>query len=510
MSTGSTGPAGVKNLRAMFEHKTSDQSTSPSSRGRSSPNGSLASSNSRPVSKVRSSFVAVERSGEAGQPSQWGLRKTSDVSSMAEVREEALTGDTTNEASHTSTVEGSDLGAILKGSAFETSSLPPVNGSSESMEDTHNGTAAEKPQMNAHTENAAPVSGNIEPEGPPPTSTPSVANIESKLAKPTPSSLDMKSIASKPKESSRPFKKSPTLQKKSQTSPSISDSPGSRVEPRGGVNKIAGVTQFANKAKMERTKPEQTKKDTSPLAEKKAGATVVKPPSVASKPTAASRAHAQQRTTTSETVQPKSPSSTRPVKLPSAATATTAASTARKGPSTATENPVPVPERRSTNTQTPRVANTATKSSIAKKASRVSLANGGEDMTRSRSSAVHKPADEGFLARMTRATASSAQKAHEKVQVDSPPRATNRRLSLGSKKPASRKSLSGVSQEQSGAQPTLPDAIPASEEQTILEAVTHATDAGHDEDEAEPIPAQDHHEAVVIPQQAEVTGGTVA
>lgn len=81
---------GVKNLRAMFETKNPDPSSvSPPSRGRS-PAGSDASNinSSRPVSKVRASFVAVERPGE-GQQQVWGLRKASDVSSMAEVKEEA-------------------------------------------------------------------------------------------------------------------------------------------------------------------------------------------------------------------------------------------------------------------------------------------------------------------------------------------------------------------------------------------------------------------------------------
>src|SRR5271163_1121629 len=76
----SANNSGVRNLRAMFENKTSDlaTSTSPPSRGRS-PANSEASLHSRPVSKVRATFVAVERPDEAGQGQQWGLRKASDV-----------------------------------------------------------------------------------------------------------------------------------------------------------------------------------------------------------------------------------------------------------------------------------------------------------------------------------------------------------------------------------------------------------------------------------------------
>src|SRR5947209_130237 len=89
----SANNSGVRNLRAMFENKTSDlaTSTSPPSRGRS-PADSEASLQSRPVSKVRASFVAGERPAEAGQGQQWGLRKASDVGIMAEVTEEQLDG----------------------------------------------------------------------------------------------------------------------------------------------------------------------------------------------------------------------------------------------------------------------------------------------------------------------------------------------------------------------------------------------------------------------------------
>ena len=66
---------GVQNLRAMFENKS--ETTTPPSRGRS-PTGSesVTSGSSRPVSKIRTSFIAVERSGQVGL--QLGLQKLSD------------------------------------------------------------------------------------------------------------------------------------------------------------------------------------------------------------------------------------------------------------------------------------------------------------------------------------------------------------------------------------------------------------------------------------------------
>jgi len=68
---GDRSNSGVRNIRALFEAKT--ETTSPPSRGRS-PAGSegARSVSSRPISRVRASFVAVERSGQVG------LRKMSD------------------------------------------------------------------------------------------------------------------------------------------------------------------------------------------------------------------------------------------------------------------------------------------------------------------------------------------------------------------------------------------------------------------------------------------------
>ena len=91
MGDRSTGNGGVRNIRAMFEAKT--ESTSPPSRGRS-PAGSegVRSSSSRPISKVRASFVAVEKSGQMGPII--GLRKLSDSESSAGVLEPKPNGHT--------------------------------------------------------------------------------------------------------------------------------------------------------------------------------------------------------------------------------------------------------------------------------------------------------------------------------------------------------------------------------------------------------------------------------
>ncbi|MCJ1400523.1 hypothetical protein MMC11_003729 [Xylographa trunciseda] len=142
--------------------------------------------------------------------------------------------------------------------------------------------------------------------------------------------------------------------------------------------------------------------------------------------------------TTAHTSLPKKPtpkSPTRPVRLPAAATAPTAASAAKLGtslsahPSNATSTISTNPNRKSSTLKkdrpTGRTVPAAGAAPGMQKASRPSLPAGSHpaDRPKSRASTVgSKPPDEGFLARMMRPTASSASKAHEKIEPKSPPR----------------------------------------------------------------------------------------
>lgn len=146
-------PSGVASLRARFESNSSDK-TPPQSRGRS-PAGSVASDASRPLSKVRTSFVAVEPSGHMAStlevpktgpatfdgsqdtkpeavtnpistpPKANGLPSTTDINSQqgpsealpaAESKPEK--GDADQEIIPSKSQE-EGLGSILKGSPFE-------------------------------------------------------------------------------------------------------------------------------------------------------------------------------------------------------------------------------------------------------------------------------------------------------------------------------------------------------------------------------------------------------
>ncbi|PQE32621.1 mucin-7 precursor protein [Rutstroemia sp. NJR-2017a WRK4] len=73
---------GVRNLRAMFENK--DNSTSPPDRGRSpGESAGTITTPPRPLSKVRTSFIAVEKTAQQiGQGIQIGLRRQEDSGSQ--------------------------------------------------------------------------------------------------------------------------------------------------------------------------------------------------------------------------------------------------------------------------------------------------------------------------------------------------------------------------------------------------------------------------------------------
>ncbi|KAL2421224.1 hypothetical protein ABEF95_006691 [Exophiala dermatitidis] len=433
-----SGSGGVRNLRAMFENKASDQSTSPPSRGRS-PNPSELSNNSRPVSKVRSSFVAVERPGENGSAPIVGLmRRPSQLSShsenkdnqtmdngqsekppgMTQVPEKTDTATESESAppSETAPVEGG-LGNILKGSAFvestprkDTSDArnlgvalssgalhdKPTPSQSKSKDDIK---AAEMVQKIDASKESKP--------GPPPTTVLQTTKTAQPI-KPPPTRQAITKQAPKSPIASKPSPRTPT-------------SPMTHI--RGGPAKVRGVMDSAKEAQKGRDAvkqegPKSTEKASSAAAKsdsrpkpKPASVNTQKQPSPAS----------PKATRTSVSVKPRSPNI--PNKLPAAATAPTAASAAR---TEAHRLPADLHPRQSntqrpsaTSVRPPRASTSSTTTILAKKTSRASLAN-GHDRPKSRVS-TSKP-DEGFLARMMRPTASSAQKVHEKVQINSPPR----------------------------------------------------------------------------------------
>ena len=424
------GSGGVRNLRAMFENKASDQSNSPPSRGRS-PSGSVASTNSRPVSKVRASFVAVERSGEQGQ--LWGLRKASDVSSMAEVIKENESGGVdggplTNTQSTPEKAINGGLGTILKGSSF--AGTPRKEQPNKLEQIQQEGKASLKPSPAEEQNKQSKPSG----------AGAKAVNTANRLQDKSQSAASEPRPAHPAKTNPKPIETKASVPPKSdKQSPKTPTSAG--VRPRGGVAKIKGVMDSARRASEAReaakkteaapktpteattkspTKVNGAKKDAvkspRPSNRPKSPTKPVKLPSSATAPTAASAAHIHSN---QQPAAPKPTHSSKAVKLPAAAMAPTAASAAHERSGQESEAKKPASRRPSgVQSSQPRMSVSGTQASLGKKTSRASLA----ERPKSRTS-LSKP-DDGFLARMMRPTQSSAQKTHDKVQVQvhSPPR----------------------------------------------------------------------------------------
>jgi len=419
----------------MFENKAGEQSTSPPSRDRS-PNPSEVSGSSRAASKVRASFVAVERPGDLGQPPQFGLKQVHEDAmgdnNETTIESQVATGSSAGEdrtqnepqSPHVATqpIDGG-LGTILKGSSFESATQSKKATEAKNLAHTLNSSQVQKKgsRTPAAATNGSKAASMVEKmqnndKSTPPTTTRLQTTKAAQPVKPPPTRrVETKSAP-----------RSPTVTKQSPTTPkSPARTPtkpsGQTVGPsiiRGGPEKIKAVMESANRAKETRASITKEKESTVAQSGKRAGTAAEK-----SKANGVKKDEPQYPKSTRR---PKSP--TRPAKLPSAATASTAASAARTETGHATDGTSttkPTDKKAPTTRQAPRVASTETASSLAKKASRASLtSNNPTDRPKSRVSST-KAADQGFLSRMMRPTTSSAQKLHDKVQPTSPPRSRN-------------------------------------------------------------------------------------
>ena len=531
----------------MFEAR--GENTSPPSRGRS-PVGSegVRSTSSRPLSKVRTSFVTVERSGLLGPVI--GLRKMSDTGNAVPRVGYGADGDTSGlnmdqvtpeqqveaigETSHTNRLNGvqvseptenvkrgeleenlnfdgassslehadhvepgalefqdtnpdingttnltpivpeditenpaaapsniiEDLGHVLKGSSFEledsTAAHTPILSESG---------AAIKPPQIKHEKSITPgqektnaLSNSKAPRSSKPAADAKVLStrpsaISTKGAPPQgPNSGQAQSSRNAVKSSKPSTPKTPITP--SQNASSKTSSPrqplGKTSSPRQalpgkstsrvstGISTKSPVTS-APKTSQEFVGVGKTKYPPKPPTSNAVTSTRVtstsslRQPHVS--PSAASEVKKPTTASSSLTKKPIPKSPTRPTRLPAAATAPTAASAAKVGanasahPSDATSTST---DRKSSNQRKDRptagsrlVPAPSAAGGLQKKSSRPSLPIGSHpiDRPKSRASTIgSKPPDEGFLARMMRPTASSASKAHEKIEPKSPPR----------------------------------------------------------------------------------------
>ena len=473
MSAG-LSPSGVASLRAKFEQK--DESTSPPSRGRS-PAASLSISGgaSRPISKVRTSFVSVEPSGQMGdldaseepghnkapipssdgtveapvngaseKPKTNGIQFTSQES--AEKKESAIQAVETEDASKKDPALPNNS-EILNGAATTANPDKPMS----TAEDNPVTMLPSDPKEVAAVSGEAPQEGEASPLGSILKGSPfeqgekkaeTSNDAKTEMATEPAQAVDQQiTIPSTPITNDKPTEGSA---QKVVSPSSTKTKPRSFIGGKRPPAQLASSTtkRSANKPQTSTLSSPTTPNDTatpskrlptdnnSPLSgasielKKEALGGVKKSTGEGSnQATAAPKASiagSKRRPRPPESfAKPRPKSPTRPVRLPGSATAPTAASAAKldTAPNTTAKTK-------------PRVSSNPT--SQRQKPARTSLPVGSKpvekaiDKSKPRLSTVSSKASEGsFLDRMMRPTQSSSQKTHDKVETKSPPKKTS-------------------------------------------------------------------------------------
>ena len=447
MSDARSGSTSVRSLLAKFENNANNNSTSPPSRGRS-PTGRNDGGSDRPLSKVRASFVAVERvaspHNQGGPQQLWGLRKASDVVSSPDNPKVEGLGSPLNRSAAVSPTNSANkpalervptlsppssvadmknnLEAKSKSTAEESSVGSPTREKNESVDEFPRKNSTEPEE-----EGVAPAS-KVE-EKPKETTVPKKQSTATTTKTARPSSIATGKDASKvaPSKRSPRDPKSPPLPRTPRTPATSGQRQASTT-----TNTPVGKKETERPSRFTSKRPSTTRASSHPAG----GRTVSKTrgqPSGLIKENNGGRASTN---TSPGSVRGKPKAPTRPVCLPASITATTASSAAklksdaqasrpgsRATGATATTNKAPPAKGPAANL---RQAN----STIRKAASHASLAPAAKISERPRSrvsNVTSKRPDDSFLARMMRPTASSASKAHEKVEIKSPPRSTVRK-----------------------------------------------------------------------------------
>ncbi|KAF9876954.1 hypothetical protein CkaCkLH20_05800 [Colletotrichum karsti] len=398
----------VKNLRAMFEQK---QDASPPDRGRSpglSSNGTeTPPPSTRPLSKIRTSFVAIEKDGRVG------LRR--DPSNESSLSQRRLSSHTEGEASvsgqsdktmATEETSGGFKTSILGETIPESPRRAEANKSANGSPARNLGALTDKPSHNPdkHVDVETPTPELL--PGDPTQKTPaqpSASNSPAAVKKTT-----------KPKDAAKPAPK--TL------APPATIKARSKTPTRSPTT--AKAPSLHSGTKPSAPKHEPAKKTTEKLAATTAAAkSGTRATGAAKKPAPVNVSPPKE----AGFVKPKPKSPTRPVRLPASLMAPTAASVSKvKG-------------------ETPRETLSRASGNQGRPASRASAAGAGPTKTLKRQNSVinrprpsigpppkkplqdhpitkkEKEVDENFLARMMRPTQSSSSKTTEKAPV-TPPR----------------------------------------------------------------------------------------
>ncbi|PGH03041.1 hypothetical protein AJ79_07474 [Helicocarpus griseus UAMH5409] len=456
----SRAQTGVRSLLARFENNNNNNnsSTSPPSRGRS-PIDSDRPGSVRPLSKVRANFVAVERTGSPGGAPMWGLRKSTELDNSNNIH-----SNNNSPGKLTRTTSG---GVDEVGSPMERSVTMSSNDSADKG-GMMGKSLASSPDENNKNNNGVPAGGNVnrpwaaklpsrQMDSPTPgkqstssdTLTTATSAIEEKLESDRKDSSQGDSQAKeetpmtatrvngKPTEKGSPKKTTASTKPPSRPSNVAVGKKASTPAPRTPRT----PTNITSQSNAKTTSQDASTKETD-----RSRATSKQPSrTAAAKPTAKPQPSAPARDKTTKPASNNPPrnsrsrtrSPTRPIRLPNSMVAPTASSAAKSNdsrPSSQAGTHAPKVARKPATTRPDPKTSTSratapTTSAMRKQPSRTTLApqqNTAHDRPRSRVSNVGntRPADESFLARMMRPTASSASKAHDRVEVKSPPRSS--------------------------------------------------------------------------------------
>lgn len=391
--------SGVRSLLARFENN-QNTSTSPPSRGRS-PVGSDTPGSGRPLSKVRASFVAVDRAAQSSPVA--GLRKESGRSDSPAVN----------------SICSEDIDTSLRGPV----SPPPSNGLEtlrkpvdDSAKDTQSDTKSQELTEKSHTPKV------------------DIASESSSVKEPKAESNPPAPVPEKPgKQAPAPktVTKRPSNVNIGKTNPAASTAtkPPSTASPKSSVHPRTSTATTKPASDRTTTMTRQSSAATTRHTSGELAKTVTRRPSRTSLNPASKTAPRTSRDTTklspAQTAH-NSKSARLPTSatVPSLSTAKTGTTARQSGASTAASNLSRKPSTLNSAANGAQRETTQATSNVRKKTSRASLpSQSSNERPSSRvSSTGSKPVDEGFLARMMRPTASSASKTHDKVEVKSPPR----------------------------------------------------------------------------------------
>ncbi|OBT43092.1 hypothetical protein VE00_05514 [Pseudogymnoascus sp. WSF 3629] len=434
-SQGRSASSGVRNLRAMFENKDDSTTSPPQHRGRSpAPSIGNNSASPRPLSKVRTSFVAVERNGQTGI--QWGLRKETTTvppedSTMSHRRGSFAENEATDpdvvierkksiQAEFKARKNSIDVSETIPEFALEMPSAaaskqgtPTIEPKDPILPAAHTPTGnPDKPStveernvklLPADVKSAAAVSGGKALKG--------ASGVGEDLKGVTTGKLKTASSA-KPIDKatgSKSSKPAPISTTKTSTLSKSSKSPALPKTP---------ISSTSTKSSTRTTKPTVEKPTTRPPT---TTTTTTKPAAAPTTRTINPATKKPSLPSSTGFIKPRPKSPTKPAKLPSSLTAPTSSSLskltddARRTSAGATRSPSRVSgSQKSEQLSGSRKAPSSSRPSLGpppsaaaglkKQASRQSLPK-----------TVPLPADEGFLARMMRPTTASAGKTHDKA-----------------------------------------------------------------------------------------------